>query len=296
MAAIPVPAANSTSVTIHPTIVLTTVINDVRTTAFAVLYTSYGANNLPVVTTSIIPATNTPLLVTSSSSSSAQAENTKNSASGPHSPQPSDSGTSKTGIRKASSGITTGTAAGIGIGCAIAGLLIGFILAFILIRRRKRTHQQTTGSITNVAVEPKKTPSPDAESQDAIQLDHFLLAASPEGDIVSEFQSLDKLIQQHVESHYHLGMVNSSAPALSQILVHIGFTENGSSLSLDSIATLCLDYRFRHLGLRHVISQILFRSIDFDSRSSFSVLPSSVAAFIQSVPPSQNGGQVSVGK
>lgn len=190
-------------------------------------------------------------------------------------------------------GLSTGATAGIAIGCAAVGLIIGLLAALLLFRRRKGKGV-TDMSHAAILVDSKEPPS--AENIDSIgfgagiQLGQFLLDGAPDQEIVSELQSLGELIRQHVEDHYSLQPVDASVRSLSQSLQGLGLGSQGVGLDSEAIATLCTNSYSRHLGLRYVISTVVFASIDFHARSGISMLPGPVAGLLQSVPPAEYGG------
>ncbi|KAH8686487.1 hypothetical protein BGZ61DRAFT_355615 [Ilyonectria robusta] len=189
-----------------------------------------------------------------------------------------------------SSGVSTGAIAGAAVGCAVAGLIFGFVVAWLLLRRRWRKND--TGRPDGVAAIATTPESKDyasvsvTPSGSEAQIDQFLLIATPDKEIGTELQSLGDLIHQHVENHYEFGPSPASASVLSQSLVNLGFTQ-GSGLSANALAALCIRPESRQAGLRHVLSHIIFRSIDLNSRSSLSMLPAPLAAFLQSIPPAE---------
>jgi hypothetical protein len=188
-------------------------------------------------------------------------------------------------------GVPAAGVAGAVIGGLIAGLALGVLIAWLLFRRRQRDadRSQQNGYAAPVVVESKAYQQPPPPTQaDSLQLNQFLLDATPDEDIVSELRSLGQLIHQHVENNYHLQTSQASLTALAQALVNLGLS-SGGSLSPEAIATLALNTQTRHIALQHVISQVVFTSIDFSSRSRLSMLPAPIAAFLQSVPPVEHG-------
>ncbi|KAH7115504.1 hypothetical protein B0J13DRAFT_487778 [Dactylonectria estremocensis] len=195
-------------------------------------------------------------------------------------------------IPSCSPDVPTGALAGAVVGCALGGLIFGFAAAWFVLRRRwKKSSGRRAGSVAVVDTshEPKEHVRPTVATgsyTNDIQLDQFLLSATPDREIGAELQSLGDLIQQHVENHYHLGPAPVGASVSSQGLVKLGFTQ-GSGLSAEAVAALCAQPESRQVGIRHVISEIVFRSIDAHSRSRLSMLPVPVAAFLQSIPPAE---------
>jgi len=190
-----------------------------------------------------------------------------------------------------SSGIPPGAAAGLAIGCLIAGLLIGLLAAFFFFRSRKRGSD--TSPVGPESLENKGpysgSGSGSTTQDEPLQLSQFILDATPDKDLTFELQSLGPLIEQHVESHYHLHHAQADPRALSQALASLGFG-NGDTLAVDVLVPLALNPQTRQTALRHILSQVLFSSIDFGARSPLSMLPAPVAAFQQSIPPVENYG------
>ncbi|RFU80065.1 hypothetical protein TARUN_2183 [Trichoderma arundinaceum] len=193
------------------------------------------------------------------------------------------------------SGLSTGATAGIAIGCVAAGLIIGLLAAL------RRKHKDTTSVNQDVIIVESKAPSSieateGISSGAGIRLGQFLLDGAPDQEIVSELQSLGELICQHVEGHYSLQPVDANVQTLTQPLQSLGLGMHGSGLSTETIAALCANSYSRLLGLRYVISTVIFASIDFHSRSRLSLLPGTVAEFLQSMPPPEYGDNNQQGK
>ncbi|KAH0531264.1 hypothetical protein TsFJ059_000120 [Trichoderma semiorbis] len=189
--------------------------------------------------------------------------------------------------------LSTGATAGIAVGCAAAGLIIGLLAALLLFRRRKG---RGVADITHapILVESKEPPSTEnidgIGSVAGVQLGQFLLDGAPDQEIVSELQALSELIRQHVEDYYTLQPVDVSVGALSQSLQNLGLGSSSSGLTTEAIVTLCTNSYSRQIGLRHVISSVIFASIDFHTRSNLSMLPGPAAGLLQSIPGAEYGG------
>jgi hypothetical protein len=194
--------------------------------------------------------------------------------------------------------LSTGATAGIAIGCAAAGLIIGLLAALLLFRRRKGKDAADI-SRAPILVQPKEPPS--SENVDGIgpipgiQLGQFLLDGAPDQEIVSELQALSELIRQHVEDYYSLQPVDVSVRTLSQSLQNLGLGTNGLGLTAEAIVTICTSSYSRHIGLRYVISHVIFASIDFHTRSGLSMLPRPAHGFLQSIPGAEYGGNNNLG-
>lgn len=141
-----------------------------------------------------------------------------------------------------------------------------------------------------VLAETKPPPPPPTHApvQDRFHLKHFLLDSVPDKELAAELHALGSLIQQHVENNYRLGPVQADTRTLVVSLVQLG-VGNAGRLTPEAIAALALEPSTRQVALQHVISQVVFASIDFGSRSQLSMLPAPVASFLQSVPPEDNG-------
>jgi hypothetical protein len=181
-----------------------------------------------------------------------------------------------------SGGLSVGPVAGIAIACIVVGALIGLGIAFMLKRRQPR-HEITPITIENKPL-PPKTQNISTES---IVLSRFLLEATPDKEVAGELQSLGQLVQQHVENSYHLQPVQVTLPVLVQALHSLGLTGDANTRPED-IAALALEPRSRHVALQHVISQVMFNSVDFTSKSRLSLLPAPVAAFLQSISQTEH--------
>ncbi|KZL81017.1 hypothetical protein CI238_03359, partial [Colletotrichum incanum] len=179
-----------------------------------------------------------------------------------------------------------GVIAGITIGCFFVGLIIGAIVTFLL-RRRKPANPRSSPEPEPVAITTKPKSFGTSFASKDIQLRYFLLDTTPDREIAIELQSLSELIQLHIENNYHLLPVQSSPSILAESLLSLGFNRHPEA-DLEAIAAICINPRTRQLGLKHVISHVIFKSVDFHARSRLSMLPAPVAAFLQSVP---QGGQ-----
>jgi len=192
-----------------------------------------------------------------------------------------------------SSGIGGGVVAGVAIGCLLAGALLGFLIAFFWSRRR-RSNETDDYASTSVAIvaEPKGygAPLPLPPPADKLQLDRFLLDSTSDSQVASDLRSVGTVIQLHVENNYHLGPVGVEGHTLNVALAQLG-VQTGGSLGPSELASLALAPATRQAALQHVISQVVLTSIDVSARSQLSMLPTPIAAFLQSIPPRENGNQ-----
>ncbi|KAF6834596.1 hypothetical protein CPLU01_04881 [Colletotrichum plurivorum] len=244
--------------------------------------TESSPNGTPTETNSLVPGGQDAPHV----SSTGQIGTTGASAEASTSP-------SLTGSPNTSTGASAGAIAGAAVGCLIAGLLIGALAAFFVFRKKNRDRGIHTPTelthITDIPGPKSLGPPPPASHDNDIQLSQFLLDATPDKEIAGELQSLGELVQQHVESNYHLHPVQASPQALAPVLQSLGLA-NLSGLAPEAIAALCIDPKTRQIGLRHVISVMIFGSTEFNSPSRFSMLPASVASLTHSMPPVEPRG------
>ncbi|CAI6086895.1 unnamed protein product [Clonostachys chloroleuca] len=186
--------------------------------------------------------------------------------------------------------ISVGAIAGASVGALIAGLIVGFLVAFVFFRRRNKQPppEPQARSISAARASDRKSYSPVPEANGAaagadVQLDQFLLDGAPDDEIVNELQSLSDLIYQHVENNYDPRPIQTNVNDLSRQLQALGFLKSARH-DPDAIAALALDPKTRQTALRHVISTVVFKSIDVHSRSPLSMLPVPVAALLQTMP------------
>ncbi|KAK3952632.1 hypothetical protein QBC32DRAFT_340937 [Pseudoneurospora amorphoporcata] len=203
---------------------------------------------------------------------------------------------------KGRGGVSSGAAAGIAIGCLIAGLLLGLAAAFCFFSRRKQRHVGHDGDVTHVATTPSKDSSyaqvgsgmQNQDEKGMPQLKHFLLDSLSDQELAAELRDRHNLIQQHVENHYHfhpLDVRRVNRQSLLAALSQLGLGQAGSEgPPAETIVSLALDPDTRQIALQHVLSTVIFTSIDPSARSHLSMLPTSVAAFLQSIAPDEQHG------
>ncbi|RMJ12117.1 hypothetical protein CDV36_008229 [Fusarium kuroshium] len=230
--------------------------------------TSSSASASPPTTD--IPSTSVETSVESAISSASSSSSNPNHSSTSVSAPSSDNG---------SSGHSTGALAGAAVGCAIAGILIGVVAAWLLLRRRKgQDDRKIIPHEDPRAFAAVEKPSPTV-SDDATPLNNILLDATPDREIEAELQALGQLIDQHVEKYYHLDPI-TDVSTLPDHLASLGDFPHGA----EAIAGVCVKPMSRQTGLRHVISQVIFRSLDIYSQSALSMLPSPLSTFLDSIP------------
>lgn len=232
------------------------------------------ASTSPLTTASTSPSTTA---IPSTSVDTSADTNASITASNPNHSSTSVSAPSSDG---GPSGHSTGALAGAAVGCAIAGILIGAVVAWLLLRRRRNggDDRRTVALNDPRAFAAVEKPSP-AVSDDSTPLNHVLLDATPDREIEAELRALGHLIDQHVEKYYHLDPVHDVS-ILSDHLAPLGVFPHGT----EAIAGVCAKPMSRQTGLRHVISQVIFKNLDIYSYSALSLLPVPLGAFLDSIP------------
>ncbi|EEU45823.1 uncharacterized protein NECHADRAFT_25359, partial [Fusarium vanettenii 77-13-4] len=182
-------------------------------------------------------------------------------------------------------GLTDGAVAGVAIACILAGLALGAVAVFLLFRRRRRQPQTNFHPVSNGGIEPKNdvmvTVTP---SKSDVDLNQFLLDTIPDKQIAGELHALSELLYQHVESHYHRSPVHLDAQTLAQSLAHVGYSPAASGLDAMTVVALCLEPSSRPVAIRHVLSHVIFSSLDFSSGSNMAMLPPVVREFLSTIP------------
>lgn len=188
-------------------------------------------------------------------------------------------------------GLPDGAVAGVAIACIVVGLALGVVVALLLFRRRRRQPQTNSNQVSNGDIELKNdvmvTVTP---SKSDVDLNQFLLDAIPDKQIEGELHALSELLYQHVESHYHRSPVRLDAQTLAQSLVHVGYSPAASGLDAMTVVALCLEPSSRPVGLRHVLSHVIFSSLDFSSGSTMAMLPPVVREFLSTIPSAESNG------
>ncbi|KAI8676555.1 hypothetical protein NCS56_00543600 [Fusarium sp. Ph1] len=188
-------------------------------------------------------------------------------------------------------GLAGGAVAGIAIACIVAGIALGAVAMFLLFRRRRRQPRTNFHQVSNGGIEPKNDVMVTVtHPKSDVDLNQFLLDTIPDKQIEGELHALSELIYQHVESHYHRSPVHLDAQTLAQSLVHIGYSSAASGLDEMTVVALCLEPSSRPVGLRHVLSHVIFSSLDFSSESNMAMLPPVVREFLNTIPSAESNG------
>ncbi|KAI8663038.1 hypothetical protein NCS56_01109100 [Fusarium sp. Ph1] len=264
---------NTQSQLLGPGELITSIESSVTSTAPS----SAGATSSSASTslsTTAIPSTSIDTSAGSSASSSAS------SSSSSSSPNHSSTGVSAPPSDNGSSGHSTGALAGAAVGSAIGGILIGLVAAWLLLRRRRegQDNRKTVPHEHPRAFAAVEKPSPTV-SDDSTPLNHLLLDTTPDREIEAELQALGHLIDQHVEKYYHLDPI-ADVSVLSDHLAPLEDFPHGT----EAMAGVCAKPMSRQTGLRHVISQVIFKSLDIYSHSAISMLPAPLSTFLDSIP------------
>jgi len=180
-----------------------------------------------------------------------------------------------------SRGLGSGAVAGIAIATALIGAAIGAIAA-LLLSRRGRKYKAAPDYVVFSDREKEAPTSPG--TSDALQLDQFLLDSQSDTALASELRSLNHLIQQHAETHYHLNPVQLESSRLRQPLDDLGI-ERGSAPVIARLASLALEPRTRLSAIRYVIAKTVFESTVIGGSVCVSMLPLIVSSLGASMPP-----------
>ncbi|EXL90857.1 hypothetical protein FOIG_15960 [Fusarium odoratissimum NRRL 54006] len=188
---------------------------------------------------------------------------------------------------KGNNRIEPGAVAGIAIGCLFAGIFVGICFAWLLPRFTKRRPRHRRAIRIVRAPKNPDTDSPGSmESTDnKIKVENFILQATPDREVVGMLQRLEVIMEQHIENHYHVKPVDIGVSVLAEQLTNLGISQDSSGFEAEAVAKWCLHPTSRRLALQHVVSHVLFNSIDCNSRNGISLLPGPAISFLRSIPP-----------
>ncbi|CEI68187.1 hypothetical protein FVEN_g11858 [Fusarium venenatum] len=184
-------------------------------------------------------------------------------------------------------GLQAGAVAGVAIGCFFAGLLLGIGgVYFLRYFRKSRTRHPRSLRDIHIPKDPDYGSSGAMRSsENRFKLENFILQATPDKELISMIKRLDVIIEQHVENYYHDEPITISVSVLAQELTGHGISKGFSGFEPETVAEWCLHPATRRLALQHVISHVLFRSIDCNSRTPVSLLPEPAVGFLRSMRP-----------
>lgn len=230
------------------------------------------------------PSVSSTSSIVSSTSPIGSSTSSIGSSTSPTSKSPSvTTPTAQSTQSSSSSNLSPGAIAGISIGCAVAGLILGVVASFILFRRRGRQPPEAGYHAPEFDSQEKAFRG---VSTDRLQLDQFLLDSTSDAEIGTELRSLNQLLQQHVESNYHLQPVYRSESELSQALVQLGLSQSGT-MSAVQLASLALKPNSRYNAIQHVIARVAFASVDFSNATPLSLLPMPITSFVSMIPATE---------
>ncbi|EKJ75837.1 hypothetical protein NXS19_008360 [Fusarium pseudograminearum] len=185
-------------------------------------------------------------------------------------------------------GLNDGEVAGVAIGCLIAGLIIGAIIGWLIFRSkgqhryaRQRRRSEDRGRLVDHPREANAVPL--GISGDPMKLENIILQPTPDQDILSGLRRLEDIIRQHVETVYHLKPVDVEEKALARALADAGYSGSRSGIDFETVAGWCIETDTRCGALRHVLSNILFSAIDWNTPGPLTLLPKSAVAFMSSI-------------
>ncbi|UPK98480.1 hypothetical protein LCI18_009415 [Fusarium solani-melongenae] len=183
-----------------------------------------------------------------------------------------------------------GAVAGIAIGCLVAGLIVGTILGWLLRRAKSRSRHRRrrygSEEKTKMLNQPKDEGLVALEPlSKKIELEHVVLQSRPDSDIVEDLKRLEVIIEQHVGALYRSGPVDVKVVRLAHALTALGTSKSSSGFDAETVAGWCLQTNTRRGALQHVISHVLFRSIDWNSPGPLTLLPKPAVGFLNSIRP-----------
>ncbi|KAJ8130838.1 hypothetical protein O1611_g2787 [Lasiodiplodia mahajangana] len=179
-----------------------------------------------------------------------------------------------------SPGMNDRTVAGISIATALVGGILGAIggLLFTIRNKRHGSHPQYV-PYSDRATEPSTNPT----TSDQLQRDRFLLGSTPDAVLIQDLHSLNNLIQQHTESHYHTKPVQLDSGRLCQPLKDLGI-EKDSTSAIEKLVSLALDPRTRFSAIRYVIAKAAFESTVIGGSTCISLLPPLLSGLSLAMP------------
>ncbi|KAI1426945.1 hypothetical protein F5Y12DRAFT_793269 [Xylaria sp. FL1777] len=237
------------------------------------------ANTIPTAVPTAVPPTVPTTLLSPATTTLATSISTT---------QPSPSTTSEQISHAAtkSPSLSNGAVAGISIATALAGGILGVVAGLFLGRRRKR-RGPIPEYVTYSDGEKELAASPITTG--GLQLDQFLLDSTPDPTLANELRSLNRLVQEHTEMHYHLQPVQLESSELREPLRDLGI-ERDRAPAIARIASLVLEPRTRLSAIRYVITKAAFESTVIGGSACVSLLPYMAPALSQGFPISNSNG------
>lgn len=191
---------------------------------------------------------------------------------------------------KQTDGLGAGVVAGVAIGCLAGGLLIGITLGWFLRRAMRRSKHRKRGHGGEERAKILSQPKDDVPVAleplgKKMKLENVILQPAPDQTILSDLGRLEDIIRQHVEAVYHSGPVDVKVVKLAHALTALGISNSSSGFDAETVAGWCLQPGTRRGALQHVISYVLFRSIDWNSPGPLTLLPKPAVGFLNSIRP-----------
>jgi hypothetical protein len=119
-------------------------------------------------------------------------------------------------------------------------------------------------------------------------IEENLLERADDSQIRKSTQDLNELIDQHCENHYHDQAVDIAQGSLERTLIEAGYDNLTSSApSVTEFARLLQSPNSRLLAIRHFIALVILSHVGWRSRAEVSLLPPQIAAFCQTIPPTE---------
>ncbi|RKK21982.1 hypothetical protein BFJ63_vAg9030 [Fusarium oxysporum f. sp. narcissi] len=239
--------------------------------------TNPSSSSLPSKSEELRPASISIPKTHSSLTSASTIDSGTDASAGQTSPQ-------ETG-NKANNRIEPGAVAGIAIGCLFAGIFVGICFAWLLQRFTKRRPRHRRAIRIVRAPKNPDTDSPGSmeSSDNKIKVENFILQATPDREVVGMLQRLEVIMEQHIENYYHVKPIDIGVSVLADQLTNLGISQDSSGFEAEAVAKWCLHPASRRLGLQHVVSHVLFNSIDCNSRNGISLLPGPAINFLRSI-------------
>ncbi|SPJ91991.1 uncharacterized protein FTOL_13645 [Fusarium torulosum] len=195
-------------------------------------------------------------------------------------------------------GVEPGAVAGIAIGCLFAGIVLGIGCVWLLRHHtQRRSRDRGRKGLMHAPISPDKESSAVVETPDnTFKPDNFILQPTPDKEVNGMLRRLEVIIEQHVENYYHNQSVDMSVPALAQRLTNLGISRDSSGFEAETVAEWCLQPSRRRLALQHIVSHVLFKSIDCNSQAHRTLLPEHAIGFLKSICPINKNGTHSESK
>ncbi|RSM04632.1 hypothetical protein CDV31_009956 [Fusarium ambrosium] len=224
------------------------------------------------------------------SSTSSKEEGADGSTTEPTQTETTAAASTNTLTNSPNPGLKGGEVAGVAIGCLAAGLIIGIIFGWFLCHAMRRSKHRKGGHGSEDRAKMLSQPKDDVPVAleplgKNMKLENVILQPASDSKIVSDLGRLEDIIRQHVEAVYHSGPVDVEVVTLANTLTNLGISKKSSGFDAETVAGWCLQPGTRRGALQHVISHVLFRSIDWNSPGPLTLLPKPAVDFLHSIRP-----------